>query len=133
MWAKASGRTGTLGDSTAAYFEQRLDESVPRRAGRQHQMPRLDVRVRRRVDRQGEGLLRRGRGGTGLSRRNMRVECRSEIASSRSCMSSSVSQNGCAARLLHLEVGRALLLEGQRAFLGVVGEEHLDADLRCRS
>src|SRR5436853_6418156 len=31
--------------------------------------------------------------------------------------------------LLHLEVRRALLLERQGAFLGVVGEKHLDTDL----
>ena len=29
----------------------------------------------------------------------------------------------------HLEVRRALLLKRQRAFLGVVGQEHLDTDL----
>src|SRR6478672_8383868 len=77
----------------------------------------------------------------------MRVECRSLIACSKSYMmglsTCDTSRNDFNSRsipgresrvrarggLFHLEVGRALLLEGQRAFLGVVRNEHPDADL----
>jgi hypothetical protein len=38
-------------------LEQGLDETVARRAGREHEVPGLDIRVRRRMHGQGESLI----------------------------------------------------------------------------
>src|SRR6516164_3744108 len=42
---------------TLGRLEQGLDEAVARWAGREHDVPGLDVRVRRRLHGQGEGLI----------------------------------------------------------------------------
>ena len=69
----------------AGLVEQGGDEAIPGGARDEPQVPGLDVGVRRGADREFRASSTISRG-TGLSGRNMRVECRSLMACSRSYM-----------------------------------------------